>query len=88
MTDDYLTDAFDAVDNDHHPRFMADARALVDAMRSSPTLCEDPTFEVGREALIRHVNDDPTWPLWLAWLRHREVEEAFAELFPELAADA
>lgn len=82
--EDFVTDAVEAAPLDVAERFAREARAFVSAMRASPLRYGEPAFELRRQAFVRHIDDDPSWPLWLAWARQIEVAAAFAELVADI----
>jgi hypothetical protein len=73
MSDWLVLKAFAALPGDDQRRHMADLSAFVADLRSRRFGWDDLTFELQREAMVRHIDGDPTSPLWLAWARSRDL---------------
>ncbi|MFT3854791.1 MAG: hypothetical protein QM733_18945 [Ilumatobacteraceae bacterium] len=73
MSEYFVEEALDALPEEVQERALAEMAAFTKRLRSwlSPDL--DVEFEVGREAFMRHIDDDETAPVWQAWKASRDL---------------
>jgi len=85
VSESFVLDAMGTVSDEVSARFVVEIRAFVANLKAHPFRWDDPTFEVWREAMMRHLDDDPTSVLWVALARSRDL---FAEVESLWAASA